>query len=101
MVRRLILSAAKWRSNAVETSGEELAEMIDPELFEGSLLMGALERAGVMEEVDFTTLMNILYLVDHKAPTLRMAYGLRWNDELPTMEELLASGAYTTSGGAV
>src|SRR5262245_11118555 len=87
LIQRLRLSIAKARSNSVEAAGGEVARLVAPELFEGSLLQAAL---GATEGFTPTwqTLNNVLYLAN-RSPLVIMSHGIMWAEDLPEPYKML------------
>lgn len=80
LLRKLRVSLARTRSVSIETLGEQVTELLTPEVMPGSLLNGALQRLEGKTPT-WGTLNNVLYLA--RGDLVRLGYALHWGEDLP------------------
>lgn len=81
LLRKLQIAVARTRSILFETSGQDVARLIAPEVMADGLLNGALLRIDNRYPT-WGTLNNILSLA-HRDDQIVFGYGIYWHEDLP------------------
>lgn len=91
LVEKMLLSAQKARSNAVELDWltDEDRVLLAPWLFGEHTVMIALEKVVEAGKVEPNTLYNLLVICKQLEPSVGLIHYVRWGEDLPDPLEYL------------